>query len=103
MKRKILGIVLMLALILSFQSSGIATNTLENLPKNESEDEMHREDSAIVVGYLESDKKDIFGDLSDEEISEIMIEICNTIENADSSIEKNNMIQGLDSRIVILD
>jgi peptidoglycan hydrolase CwlO-like protein len=103
MKKKLLSVVLILALILSFQSSGIATNTLENLSKNEPEDEIQVEDSAIVVGYLESDKKDIFGDLSDEEISEIIIEICDIIENADSSIEKNNMIQGLDSRIVILD
>lgn len=103
MKKKLLSVVLILALILSFQSASIATTTLEDLSKNEPEDEIQVEDSAIVVGYLESDKKDIFGDLSDEEISEIIIEICDTIENADSSIEKNNMIQGLDSRIVILD
>lgn len=102
MKKKILSIILMLAFMLSLQSSSIATNPLEDLSGNQSEEERQEEDRAIFVGYFESDRKDIFGDLSDEEINEIMMEISETLDNTDSSIERHNFVQSLDSRIRVL-
>lgn len=103
MKKRILSVGLILALILGFQSTSIATNTLEDLSENEPQDEMQVQDSAILVGYFESDRKDIFGDLTDEEINETIIEIINTLENTNLSVAKNNMIQGLDSRLIVSD
>lgn len=99
--KKILSVILMLALILSLQSSSIATNPLEDLSGNQSEDKIPEEEKAIFVGYFESDRKDIFGDLSDEEVNKIMMEIIKTLDNNDSSIERDNFVQGLDSRIKV--